>query len=224
MSKFASLRIVIFAAVTIIPVIFLLLGGMLGGLWLVAGFTYMAILVHAMDELLPTALRLPASDQDYPGANGLCILLATSHFILLFIAVRAVSGANDLAIWERCLAFIGFGLLFGQVSNSNAHELIHRSSAGLRALGGWVFTSLLFGHHATAHPAIHHVFVASAGDPNTARPGESFYRFAPRAWGGHFTKDSYWKRGNGKPEPTIGGGTHTSNTSAARWLFWRVFG
>ena len=45
---------------------------------------------------------------------------------------------------------------------------------------------LLYGHHTSAHRLVHHRFVATPGDPNTAALGESFWSFVPRAWGGAF--------------------------------------
>ena len=78
--------------------------------------------------------------------------------------------------------------VLGQVGNSNAHELVHRSNRSLRRLGRLVYRSHIFGHHGSAHLLVHHVSVATPADPNTARAGESFYRFAPRAWIGSFRK------------------------------------
>ncbi len=52
----------------------------------------------------------------------------------------------------------------------------------------WVFITHLFGHHTSAHPKVHHRHVGSDGDPNSARAGESYYRFLPRAWIGSFAK------------------------------------
>jgi alkane 1-monooxygenase len=77
-------------------------------------------------------------------------------------------------------------LVFGQIGHPVAHELIHRPSRALRLLGRMIYTSLLVGHHASAHLRVHHVHVASDGDPSTARLGEGFYRFALRAGTGAF--------------------------------------
>lgn len=74
----------------------------------------------------------------------------------------------------------------GQVSNANAHELIHRSDRWLFGLGKWVYVSLLFGHHTSAHPKVHHRFVGTRQDPNTAPLGESLYAYLPRVWLGSF--------------------------------------
>lgn len=46
--------------------------------------------------------------------------------------------------------------------------------------------TLLFGHHTSAHRLVHHRHVATPSDLNTARLGESFWHFFPRALVGSF--------------------------------------
>jgi alkane 1-monooxygenase len=75
---------------------------------------------------------------------------------------------------------------FGQVSHPNAHELIHRKSRLMRAVGAAVYTSVGFGHHVSAHRLVHHRHVGTVEDPNTPLPGESFWAYLPRAWRGSF--------------------------------------
>lgn len=50
----------------------------------------------------------------------------------------------------------------------------------------WIYITLLFGHHTSAHVLVHHRYVATAYDPNTSRKGESLYRYIIRAWAGSF--------------------------------------
>jgi len=91
-----------------------------------------------------------------------------------------------LSIAAKIALFMAAGLYFGQVGNANAHELIHRSTRRLHRLGMWVYISLLFGHHTSAHVLVHHRHVATDLDPSTSRLGESYYRFLFRAWIGSF--------------------------------------
>jgi alkane 1-monooxygenase len=184
-------QIILFAAATLAPVPLLVAGALSGAGWLLAALGYMTVFVFALDRLSATANPDPGPDPgpnqvDLPAADALSALLAVLHFALLALAVWAVAGAGNLTGWERLAAFFAFGLYFGQVSNSNAHELIHRTHKPLFELGKWVFISHLFGHHTSAHRLVHHRHAATAMDPNTARPGESFYHFAPRAWLGSF--------------------------------------
>ncbi len=181
------LPMLLFAAISATPLVLFALGLALGGGWALAGLIYMAGLVALMDQVVPL-FQGDAVGEEFPGADGLLIGLAVGHLVLFPLAVAAVGGASGLALWERVALFLGVGLWFGQVSNPMAHELIHRGSRGLFWLGVTVYATLLFGHHASAHRLVHHRHAASAEDPNTARSGEGFYRFALRAWRGSFVR------------------------------------
>ncbi len=220
-----------FAAATLAPVALLAAGGMLGGGWLAAALVYLTLFSYALDMLAPRA-QTPAfrstphtgpAARVSPAADGLSALLAIAHFALMLLAVRAVSGASGLSAAERIVAFFAFGLFFGQVSNSNAHELIHRASRGLFALGKWVFISQLFGHHTSAHRLVHHVHVATDRDPNSAAAGESFYRFAPRAWWGSLREGWRAEAALGRPAARIFG-EYFAGAALFAALAWAVAG
>ena len=174
-----------FALVTLLPAALLAAGAVLGGVWVAAALSYMTLFTALMDRVLARFGNAPEG-AEFPAAGALSLALALVHLALLPLAAAAVAGATGLGPGARAALFLGAGLFFGQVSNSNAHELIHRGARGLRRLGAAVYATLLFGHHASAHPLVHHRHVATAADPNSARAGESFYAFAPRAWAGSF--------------------------------------
>lgn len=178
--------ILVFALATLAPVPLLMLAAGFGGLWAWIALGYMTVFTFALDELISYAAPEARPGAEFPAADDLSVLLGATHFILLLVAVYAVAGGTGLGWLSRLLAFLAFGSYFGQVSNSNAHELIHRADRPLFLLGQWVYISLLFGHHTSAHRHIHHRYVATEDDPNTARLGESFWEFLPRAWAGSF--------------------------------------
>jgi alkane 1-monooxygenase len=180
----ASVRL--FALCSFSPVPLLALASWSGGVWAVAAFALIAGGAALLDRLIAHAMANSDQDTEFPATDALSVLLALAHFALLALAVAAIAGNTGLSGWERVLVFLAHGLFFGQVSNANAHELIHRANPWLRRLGTWVYISLLFGHHASAHPKVHHRYVASDQDPNSARRGESVYQFLPRAWAGSF--------------------------------------
>jgi alkane 1-monooxygenase len=173
-----------FAVATLAPVPLLVLGAFFGGVFAFLAVLYLTAFTFALDRVL----KPDGGDGRAPGQTGerLMVTLAITHFALLLIGVYALSGAAGLGFWGWILVFLGFGLWFGQVSNSNGHELIHRGDKRLHRLGMWVFISLLFGHHTSAHRLVHHRFVATPDDPNTAEEGEGFYDFLARAWTGSF--------------------------------------
>jgi alkane 1-monooxygenase len=174
-----------FSAATLAPVFLLAMAALYGGLWAAFALIYMTILSYGLDMLVQ--LTQPPSDAqaEFPAANGLSTILALSHLMLLPALVFVLSH-DQLGVFEKVLIFFASGLFFGQVSNSNAHELVHRTNPFLRRLGIWVYISILFGHHASAHPKVHHRFVGTDMDPNSAPKGMSYYTFLPRAWIGSF--------------------------------------
>lgn len=175
----------LFAIATLAPVGLLALAAVMGGIWVWAALGYVTLFAATLDRALPYLVPDPPKGAEFPTGARLSEVLGVAHFALLALAGWAtVSGG--LAPVEKAGALVAFGLFFGQISHPNAHELIHRPEQHARALGRWIYISLLFGHHASAHLLVHHVHVASDGDPNSAPRGVGFYRFAARAWIGSF--------------------------------------
>ncbi|MBK5933890.1 alkane 1-monooxygenase [Rhodovulum imhoffii] len=177
-----------FAIATLIPLPLLLFGALWGGGWILAALLYLTAIAYLLDALVRRITPNAPDGAEFPAADTLSVVLALAHFAALPLGAWCVAGGTGLGAAERIAAFFSFGLFFGQISHPNAHELIHRAHRGLFRLGKWVYISLLFGHHTTAHRLVHHVWVATPEDPNSARLGESFYHFAPRAWIGSFRK------------------------------------
>lgn len=177
----------------------LALACVLQGGWAYAALVWMTVFVWVMDRL-PVQPQPPRA---MSGALALSAVLALAHLALFPVAVLFLSAAGiDLA--PGLALGLAVALCFGQVSNSNAHELIHRSERWARGLGVAIYVSLLFGHHCSAHKLVHHIWVASGKDPNSARPGEGFWRFLPRAWIGSFLagwRAETMRRRNGTMHP-----------------------
>lgn len=174
-----------FALFAALPGLLALVGAMQGGIW-----PWLALVwIGSASQIADTVLARPFTDssegEEYPMADGLLVFLAVLHLILLWATLHAVTDplrttANKLAL------LVATGMFFGQVSNAAAHEMIHRPKRLLFRLGMLTYISILFGHHVSAHRLVHHRYVATDQDPNSARLGESFWRFLPRAWLGSF--------------------------------------
>lgn len=177
---------VLFTFATLLPVPLLALGAASGGIWVVLALVTMTGLTFTLDELVKYVTP-PTPESEFPAADALSVTLAVIHFPLFAWIVWGLAG-DHLSVAAKVLLFLAAGLYFGQVGNSNAHELIHRGSRALNRLGRWVYISLLFGHHVSAHVLVHHRFVATENDPNSARLGENYYRYALRAWRGSFVQ------------------------------------
>jgi len=175
----------VFMIATLAAPVLVAMGALFGGVWALAGLLWMAVLTPILDELV-TATLPHSEGEEFPAAQELSLALALAHFGLWIVVITALGGATGLLTWEKLAVFAGAGLFMGQVSNSNAHELIHRPQRALRHIGRWIYISMLFGHHQSAHTLVHHVHVGTKADTSTARYGESFYRFFARAWVGGF--------------------------------------
>ena len=172
------LRLLPFAVATCTPASLLLVACVFGGVWAGSAILAITAVVFGLDKIGRAAL---VSD-----ANGrrLSVVLGIAHFVLLGAAAWAMNG--PLPLLDKVLLVIGCGLYFGQISNSNAHELIHRADRWAFRLGAANYASLLFGHHTSAHRLVHHVHAATPRDPATARSGEGFWAYLPRTWAGSF--------------------------------------
>jgi alkane 1-monooxygenase len=179
-----ALPVSLFALAAASPLALLALGATLGGVWPLLAVLYMSAAAVTLDLLAPR-IAGTAPDREFPLANALLVALGCLALAALPLLTLAIASPGPLTLSDRIGLFVAAGLWFGQVGHPAAHELIHRPRP-LFWLGATLYTALLFGHHTSAHRLVHHRFVASRDDPNTARAGESFYRFLPRAWAGSF--------------------------------------
>ena len=182
----SALAIPAFAAATLAPLPLIAMGAVWGGVWLWAGFLYMAVLVVLLDQIIPLLPGNATEGAEFPGSDAVLVAVGLSHLALMPLTVWAVAGPSALTGGERVLAFVAAGCWMGQVAHPAAHELIHRGNRWLFRLGVAVYTTMLFGHHASAHRLVHHRAVATPDDPSSAPAGMGFWHFAPRAWAGSF--------------------------------------
>ncbi len=197
-----------------------------GGIFPALAMAYVTLFTWYMDRLGFFA------DPDGPGGagsegDGLAMLLGLVQFPLLIGGVAVICGAGGQSPGNRVLLFLALGLYFGQVANSCAHDLIHRSGRAQRRLGVAVFSSMLFGHHASAHLRVHHVHVATPLDPNSAPAGQSYYAFLMRAWprsliAGYRAETALRRRARARgPHPAL---IHAGWSLATGALVWAVAG
>ena len=185
-----------------LPAALLVAACLFGGWWSVAALISVTALVMGLDRVVAPGPVV----SDVAIGHRINTALGLAHLVLMPLGVWAltVGPLDGGAAWVTALAL---GLFFGQVSNSNAHELIHRKARWPRRLGVAVYATLLFGHHASAHPKVHHVYVATPRDPNSAPLGMGFYRFWPRAWIGSFraglAAENRLRQGRGGVHPYV---------------------
>jgi len=171
-------RSILFYLITLTPVIMLYSAVVRGGYWVPGALIYMTLFAAFCDEAF--ALDFTKTDDGWGARSVLPIILGISHFALLPLAIYAL-GTAAFGLLTKIVLFFAFGLFFGMISHANAHEMIHRTNRLHSSFGKWIFISMLFGHHTSAHLLVHHPYVATPKDPNSARFNESFYTFLKRA-------------------------------------------
>ena len=172
-----------YVLISLSPLVMLGMGAVFGGPWPALALVWVTLGAALIDVLPHHANAAPLSDAQ---ARRLSSALAVVQGLFLAAMVYVLGRAEPFRWLDHGLLFAASGLYLGQVAMSNAHDLIHASTRLQRRLGEALFRMMLFGHHSSAHRLVHHVHVASAGDPNSARRGAGFYRFWLRAWFGSF--------------------------------------
>ena len=176
----------LFQFATLAPLVLLMLGNLLGGLWALAGVVMITVFTWAADHLMRRAADQSGNPDEFPTGNALAVTLALIMLAGLVLGVRAIAGDSGFGIATRMLLLIGWGLALGQIGHPTAHELIHRPARWMRALGRALYAAVLMGHHASSHLRVHHLHVGTGDDPASAPLGMGFWRYAPRAWAGSF--------------------------------------
>ncbi|RQP42369.1 alkane 1-monooxygenase [Burkholderia ubonensis] len=140
--------------------------------------------------VIPILDTLIGDDRDNPPENvvprlekdryyRLIVYLATLVEYVAFFAGVWIVGTHALAWYD----YVGFALSVGAatgISINTAHELGHKTSRFERRLAKITLAPVAYGHFFVEHNRGHHVRVATAEDPASARYGESFWAFLPR--------------------------------------------
>ena len=161
-----------------------LAGYRLGGAWnyLTVGWAF--VLVPLADALLgiDTEVAGPARGASRAWErffDGVLIGWVPVQLALLAFAVVAVNSSGGIA--ARVGLMLSVGVVTGGIGIVVAHELGHRQGRGARVLAGALLSSVAYLHFYIEHNQGHHSRVGTHVDPASARPGEGFWRFLPRA-------------------------------------------
>lgn len=164
----------------------LLMGALFGGAWIWAALLYITVFAYGIDRLSPHVMSNAAPENEFPASDSLSAALAIAHFIVLGVVVYTLAQSDTHSLLDKLILFFAVSLFAGQIGHPNAHELIHRPQRPLNRLGKAIYMSILMGHHASAHPLVHHVHVGTSHDPVSAPKGRGFWRFFGRAWIGSY--------------------------------------
>lgn len=193
----------LFAIATLCPFLLIAAAIAWGGIWAWGSLAFLTLLAFSLDRLAPEEIDNAPLDAEFPASNNLLVLLGLSHLAILPLSVWAIAGQSGLSLLDRAVIAVAVSILLGQISHPVAHELIHKSTRSKHLLGQLVYSSMLFGHHASAHLRVHHVYVGNDADPNSARLGESFYSFVLRTWPAGFMAGLHAENRLRKGQPLV---------------------
>lgn len=140
--------------------------------------------------VIPILDTLIGDDRDNPPDDVVPRLERDRYYrVIVYLATLVEYVAFFLCTWivaTHALAwydYVGFALSLGAatgISINTAHELGHKTSRFERWLAKITLAPVAYGHFFVEHNRGHHVRVATAEDPASARYGESFWAFLPR--------------------------------------------
>lgn len=181
-------------AVSFVLVPLIAAGAVWGGWWLALPPLWAWVAMTVLDRIsgLDTSGMDPDTRDDVLFWHRLVTWAwVPTQVALILGCIYAATLPGHLGTGEAIALLFGCGVATGGVGITYAHELIHQRGRWERWLGEVLLASVSYGHFATEHVHGHHVTVATPKDPVSARFGESFYRFFPRALIGSFT--SAWE-------------------------------
>ena len=165
----------------------LYLGG--GWAWLTVGYAFGLVpLLELLWRPAPSAAALPATaaGPHHPFFDGLLYFnLPLQYGLLLYFLHQTTAHPGPAT--AQLGAVLSAGICCGALGINVAHELGHRSRGWEQRLSQLLLLSTWYGHFFIEHNRGHHRHVATPLDPATARFGEGFWRFLPRAFGGELS-------------------------------------
>ena len=101
--------------------------------------------------------------------------------VLIAVTIWSVIKCRDCSAIEFAGLALSIGLVNGILGFTLAHEFIHRRSWIEKTAGQLLLIQNNYPYYGIEHVGGHHLYACTPKDPHTARIGESFYQFLPRA-------------------------------------------
>ena len=134
--------------------------------WAFAPFIWVLIIVPIIDYFLPTLNKQDAHLLETKLHSFALIIILPGIFFLIFFGLIKV-GQNQISHLQAAALGAAVGMSGGSIGITTAHELIHRSSKKMRAVGISLLILCLYGHFRIEHIYGHHKHFATKQDPAT---------------------------------------------------------
>lgn len=159
----------------------------LGGWWTFYPLVQNYVLVPLADHLLGLNLRNLEGEEEAAANRSRLYRYVTWGVVPVTVALVLLVGtevASGALTWLEIAGLtLATGMATGAAGITTAHELTHQRRFE-RGLAGVLLAMVHYMHFGIEHVRGHHLTVGTPADPVTARPGESFYAFLPRAFFG----------------------------------------
>jgi alkane 1-monooxygenase len=176
-----------FSRLLLLPLM-VFLSALAGGWWLFIT-PVVCFVIHPLANLFIKRKQQPEDDH-------VSIIEANKYF--RWVAMLYVPALIALTVWSiyfvtnkpGLISFAGLvlsvGIINGVLGFTLAHEFIHANNKIEKSCGYLLLLQNFYMHYGIEHIGGHHVYACTPEDPHTARIGESFFRFLPRAIGKTF--------------------------------------
>lgn len=169
----------------------------LAGFWAGDYFTFLTpfccFILLPLLEIFPsdkkaTSLEILKTDKK---SYKLIPFLFVPVVLLLVFGCSMVASTKVLSVQEFFGLVLSVGVVNGTIGFALAHEFIHKFTVKDKVAGYLLLASSNYLHYSIEHVHGHHVYACTPKDPNSAKKGESFYRFFIRSVTGSFI--NAWK-------------------------------
>ncbi|MEO7265910.1 MAG: alkane 1-monooxygenase [Ferruginibacter sp.] len=171
-----------FSRLLLLPLL-VLLSALAGGWWI---FITPAIcfVIHPLANLIIKRKQHPIDDhasivKTNKYFRWVAMLYVPVLIALTFWAIYFVSYKPGFVLFAGLA--LSVGIINGVLGFTLAHEFIHARNTFTKSCGYILLLQNFYMHYGIEHIGGHHVYACTPADPHTARIGESFFRFLPRA-------------------------------------------
>lgn len=154
-----------------------------GGWWLFITPT-VCFVIHPLVNLIMKRKQQPVDDHKSIIATNKYFRWAALIYVPVLItltswAIYFVTVKTGLVVFAGLA--LSVGIINGVLGFTLAHEFIHANNKIEKSCGYLLLLQNFYMHYGIEHIGGHHVYACTPADPHTARIGESFFKFLPRA-------------------------------------------
>jgi alkane 1-monooxygenase len=157
-------------------------GSLLGGWWNFS-IPVICFVIHPLVNFLSGKNSSVREEVENYGHDKRAYRLVPLLFVPVLVSLTtwSIVQSDHNSLIEFAGIAISVGIVNGILGFTLAHEFIHRHNWVEKIAGHILLLQSNYPYYGIEHIGGHHLYACTDKDPHTARMGESFYRFLPRA-------------------------------------------